>query len=34
LEKSATDMATAEHPLSQIKYWTTYILERHKSLNL
>src|SRR2546421_9375832 len=34
LEKSATDMAAAERRLSQIKYWTTCILGRHKSLNL
>ena len=34
LEKSATDMATAERRLSQIKYWITWILGRHKSLNL
>jgi IS66 Orf2 like protein len=34
LEKSATDMATAERRLSQQKCWTTCILGRHKSLNL
>jgi transposase-like protein len=34
LEKSTTDMATAERRLSEIKYWTTCILGRHKSLNL
>ena len=34
LEKSATDMATAERRLSQTKYWTTWILGRRKSLNL
>jgi transposase len=34
LEKSATDVATAERRLIQIKYWTTWILGRHKSLNL
>jgi hypothetical protein len=33
LEKSATDMAAAERRLSQIKYWTMWILGRHKSLN-
>lgn len=33
-QKSATDMATAERRLSQIKYWITWILGRHKSLNL
>jgi transposase len=34
LEKSTTDMATAERRMSQIKYWTTCILGRQKSLNL
>src|SRR3984893_3646234 len=34
LEKSTTNMATAERRLSRIKYWTTCILGRHKSLNL
>ncbi len=31
--KSATDMAAAERRLNQ-KCWTTWILGRHKSLNL
>lgn len=34
LEKSATDMATAERRLNQTKYWSAWILGSHKSLNL
>ena len=34
LAKSATDMATPQRRLSQIKYWAMLILGRHKSQNL